>query len=231
MLAHRCDIHGRFWWIYLCIHRHQCQSVDLYLQSPACHLLCQLFLFCLLYVQLEVFFLIFKDDTWLSDQKSPETHYELLEHAGRAPDLPPGFSYGPLPLANPAAGEGSELVADPSRLCSVMPLSAEESITIRIPQNSAIVPPKMIEAIMSDPRRIPYGFIGVCPHPGYDPDRPDKNRSRLSSIYGHEITFGRTGPTAMKVVSSSEKSSAAPDFLPPGTTGKRYPVLWPSKER
>ena len=138
-------------------------------------------------------------------------------------DLPCGFTYSAIPLFN----TDSETVNEVSIELQALPLldTLEPLTKAKIPVTGTLNPPKMVESILTDPRRIPYGFLGLSPHPGFDPDRFDKSQTRVSAIYGTSISFGRkalpVGPEIKREITTVSG--------PSGYTTKRFPILWPCK--
>jgi hypothetical protein len=161
-------------------------------------------------------------------QKKPTTRYELLEYLGKAPGLPPGFSYAPI-AAFSQVDKMVEIQVDTNKVSQVEPvIASSQQVKVRIPADASVIPPRMVDAIMNDPRRIPYGFLGMSPHPGFDPERLEKGKGRFSSIYGSEINSNRGGASAVRAASATITNKHP---SPQGTTYKRHPILWPSKER
>ncbi|KAJ3175403.1 hypothetical protein HDU87_006223 [Geranomyces variabilis] len=102
-----------------------------------------------------------------------------------------------------------------------------------IPPGTARVPQKTDPTSMAfDTRRIPPGFLSVCPFPGYDPDRIDRAALPTSAIYGKSVLPGRAPVSA--VVSQTKPKlgalqSGTGGDIPDGFTADRHPVLWPSR--
>ncbi|KAJ3148956.1 hypothetical protein HDU86_007314 [Geranomyces michiganensis] len=105
-----------------------------------------------------------------------------------------------------------------------------------IPPGTARVPQKTdSNSLAFDTRRIPPGFLSVCPFPGYDPDRIDRAAVPTSAIYGKSLLPGRaTGANVSTVIAQAkpklgtQQSSTGGD-IPDGFTADRHPVLWPSR--
>ena len=165
----------------------------------------------------------------MNAQKKPTTRYELVEYLGKALGLPAGFSYAPTaPFSQ--VDKMVEIHIESHKISQVEPaVGSNQQMKVRIPAEGSLNPPRMVETVMNDPRRIPYGFLGLCPHPGYDPERVEKGKPRISSIYGSEASSSRNGAVAVRNGASVSSMSSHP--CPNGTTYKKYPVLWPSKDR
>jgi hypothetical protein len=84
----------------------------------------------------------------------------------------------------------------------------------------------LVEAILNDPKRIPYGFLGMCPLPGYDPERRDKGAERVSSIFGKEISMKRRMSAILNREASPDNESQLDTSG--AYTERQYPVLWPN---
>ena len=134
-----------------------------------------------------------------------------MELSGSIRDLPPGYSFSPGKIALASDPLMKEIESTTSIVSSVFPLLDEVYSKIRIPDGTSCVSPKIIEALTSDPRRIPYGFLASSPHSGYVPDRIDKDRLNYIGDFD-----------------SGGKSSE--NKIPLGYTTKKVPVLWPLKE-
>lgn len=136
-----------------------------------------------------------------------------MELSGSIPDLPPGFSFSPGQVINSDKERMKEIDAIADTMSSVFPLKEHEYVKIKIPEGASGLPPRIIEAFTSDPRRIPYGFMASSPHPGYDPERLDKTRLKQNID-----------------IDAGIKSSEIMSTIPHGYTSKRVPVLWPIKD-
>lgn len=141
----------------------------------------------------------------------PSCRYEEMELSGSIRDLPPGYSFSPGKIAYSSDPQMKDVEAMTNMVSSVLPLLNEEYSKVRIPDGTSCVPPRIIEALTSDPRRIPYGFLASSPHPGYDPDRIDKDR--------------------VKYIGDFDSGGKSSEYnIPRGYTSKKVPVLWPLKE-
>lgn len=98
--------------------------------------------------------------------------------------------------------------------------------TARIPQKTDVNP--------FDNRRVPPGFINICPFPGYDPDRVDRAALPISAIYGKQMGMGRGPAQGVGSVVAATRARGMVDSrpgydVPEGFTVDRHPVLWPSR--
>ncbi|KAJ3408961.1 hypothetical protein HDV05_004665, partial [Chytridiales sp. JEL 0842] len=73
----------------------------------------------------------------------------------------------------------------------------------------------------SQSARVPPGFLSMCPFPGFDPDKVDKNVQTLSAIY--------TFQESKKAEEQGLMDGDALPTAPAGYTIERNPVLWPNK--
>ena len=106
-----------------------------------------------------------------------------------------------------------DITTNSDNISSVLPIYGDGCISVKIPDGTSFLPPKIPEAFTSDSRRIPYGFLSSSPHPGFDPERLDKNHSKQIN----NLDYGR--------ISSDNRSG-----IPLGYTTKRMPILYHGKE-
>ncbi|KAJ3213593.1 hypothetical protein HDU67_002684 [Dinochytrium kinnereticum] len=93
----------------------------------------------------------------------------------------------------------------------------------------------------SEGKKMPAGFLTMCPFPGYDPDRFDKSVPIVSAIYQRirgGVRGSRSGGSDGGDVSSDfgtpasrGSGSRGSDLIPTGFTGDRNPVLWPHRQQ
>ncbi|TPX62603.1 hypothetical protein PhCBS80983_g00408 [Powellomyces hirtus] len=112
-----------------------------------------------------------------------------------------------------------------------VPMGIKEHGTI--PPGTARVPQKTdMNAVVFDNRRVPPGFLSICPFPGYDPDRIDRAAIPASAIYGKAVGPGRSisnHSTTVAVAPMKRLGDPRAGDIPEGFTGDRHPVLWPSR--
>ncbi|KAI8848054.1 hypothetical protein BC829DRAFT_433513 [Chytridium lagenaria] len=91
-------------------------------------------------------------------------------------------------------------------------------------------------------RKVPPGFLQICPFPGYDPDRFDKSQPIVSAIYqrlkSNPTRGSRSGGSdAMDFTSdpstpgSRGGHGSRSDLVPMDFVSDRNPVLWPYKQQ
>ena len=122
--------------------------------------------------------------------------------------MPPGYSFSPGRITDANSAGIMQIDSSAEFVSSVLPLPDQEYFQIKIPEGTSVIPPKVIEAFTSDPRRIPYGFLASSPHPGYDPYKLDIDRMKQINDFDNRIILD----------------------IPHGYTSKRSPVLWPIRE-
>ncbi|KAJ3018743.1 hypothetical protein HKX48_002657 [Thoreauomyces humboldtii] len=104
-----------------------------------------------------------------------------------------------------------------------------------IPPGTARVPQRIETSPAFDPRRMPPGFVNVCPFPGYDPDRVDRAALPVSAIYGKLAVTARAvgGASTISPVMNAQARAKMEQKMaaevPDGFTSDRHPVLWPSR--
>ncbi|KAI8922123.1 hypothetical protein DFJ77DRAFT_425090, partial [Powellomyces hirtus] len=193
---------------------------------------------------------VFMDPLWAERQKPPVHRYEYLERTGEVPGLPYGYTYTPAPLVDVAeqlklVGPQDANAAKPGTMVAQGGSSAEVGSTATvestsasaqhgaIPPGTARVPQKTdMNAVVFDNRRVPPGFLSICPFPGYDPDRIDRAAIPASAIYGKAVGPGRSisnHSTTVAVAPMKRLGDPRAGDIPEGFTGDRHPVLWPSR--
>ncbi|KND03878.1 uncharacterized protein SPPG_08927 [Spizellomyces punctatus DAOM BR117] len=131
---------------------------------------------------------------------------------------------GDLSMERARSRSGSQVSLVPKKRAGIKDRGPIPPGTARVPQKSDLNP--------YDGRRVPPGFLNICPFPGYDPDRVDRAALPVSAIYGKQMGPGRGPPGVGSMAPAKQKAiiDARPGFdVPEGFTVDRHPVLWPSR--
>jgi hypothetical protein len=116
----------------------------------------------------------------------PVSKYEYQERIGSIPGLPCGYTYSPGTLTNQRSsfvtiGKPTPTGGSWTDIYRVVKLDEwEEKDNIPSYATRFPMPPKPMEE-----GTCPYGFLLVCPYPGFDPEKVGKNGT--SSLYGRTV--------------------------------------------
>ncbi|KAI8925707.1 hypothetical protein BC831DRAFT_550468 [Entophlyctis helioformis] len=151
---------------------------------------------------------LFMDEGWAENLHPPKSRYEFYERTGRISTLPFGYTYSPNPLidamdpmAQIARREAQNMsVGNDITRHTILKNKALWTNMDEIPMGSTRMPPRLDarpdpNEPAPEPRRFPFGFSTVCPFPGFDPERIDRNAHPISPIYGRQ-TLGVRGTQA-----------------------------------
>ncbi|KAL2918328.1 hypothetical protein HK105_202255 [Polyrhizophydium stewartii] len=176
-----------------------------------------------------------KDEGWAENLTPPHSRYEFQERTGGIPTLTFGYTYAPNPLIDGAdalqqisrreeASGPPMIIGNSSAKLTILRNRNLWINTDETPRGATRTPPKIDDhAVGADSDRVetrkyPYGFTTVCPFPGFDPERIDRNAHPLSPIYGRQTLSVRGALAAGAARSGSgnggiSSTSGAPAVL------------------
>ncbi|KAJ1336456.1 hypothetical protein BSLG_007240 [Batrachochytrium salamandrivorans] len=170
---------------------------------------------------------LFIDKELAESLQQPHSSYEFLERVGGIPSLTFGYTYFPNPLVDSL--DPLQQISRREALSAKNLKISDDSTTIpilknpklwenfdEIPRGTTRIPPKTDYTrsngdMDTHHRKYPYGFSTICPFPGFDPERIDRNSHSISPIYGKQMTemHGFTGIVDSNLNVLESRNSAA----------------------
>ncbi|KAJ3321339.1 hypothetical protein HDV06_004443 [Boothiomyces sp. JEL0866] len=174
-------------------------------------------------------------EKWSEQRYPPRSLHEYSERCGMIATIPCAYTQSPIPTM-PKDTSVTQKVEEGIRRFIVPKDPSTWKESDEIPKGYSRIPSKTDDL---DGGACPSGFTLICPYPGFDPEKIDRNMTYISPIYGKPIGKPQIGS---KPVNQIEKNYYQ-DYIsfgalddtpkehsyPEGTTPNRHTCLYPCK--
>ncbi|KAJ3256192.1 hypothetical protein HK103_005651 [Boothiomyces macroporosus] len=174
-------------------------------------------------------------DKWSEQRYPPRSLHEYNERCGLIPTIPCAYTQSPVPTM-PKDTSIVQKVEDGLRRFIVPKEPSTWKESDEIPKGFTRIPSKTDDL---DGGACPQGFTLICPYPGFDPEKIDRNATYISPIYGKPI--GKPSANTKQIIQSERNyyqdyislgsidDTPKEHSYPEGTTPNRHTCLYPCK--